>query len=59
MEFTNLGLPWQVILSLFSHAPQEPQPEDDNHIASGHQLHASVKSSHASQTPLVTELILE
>ena len=34
-------------------------PVDDNHTASGHQLHAWVKLSHASQTPLVTVLLLE
>ena len=35
------------------------QPEDDNHTASGHQLHASVRLSHASQTHPVTVLLLE
>ena len=34
------------------------QPVNDNHTVSGHQLHALVKLSHASQTHPVTVLLL-
>ena len=52
------SLPWPSGPCSHMHR-RNTQPVDDNHTASGHQLHAWVKLSHASQTPLVTVLLLE